>query len=98
MTSKHYINDRRRREELIQQVIGEGKVIAKFIVDKGHREGAERHEITDTGIIVIYNNNNNKMITKLIARPNQITRYDWTAPEELVAIAKEHKRKKYNCY
>lgn len=95
MTSVHYKKDRQKREAIIKQ-IGMGKVIIKFVVDKGHPNGAERHEITTTGIIVIYNNRTDKMITKLIARPNQITRYNWEAPAELIAIAKEHKRKGYH--
>lgn len=85
MTSRHYTNDRQKREEIINQ-IGIGTVVAKFVVDRGHRNGAERHEITTTGIIVIYNNKTNKMITKLIARPGQIRRYypEGKAPRKLV--------------
>lgn len=85
MTSKHYSNDRQNREQIIN-AIGIGKVVACFIVDRNHPSGAERHEITDTGIIIIYNNRTNKIITKLIARPGQIRRYykKGKAPKNLI--------------
>ena len=100
MTSKHYTNDRQRREQIINQ-IGIGKVVASFIVDRGHVNGAERHEITNTGIIVIYNNRTNKMITKLIARPGQIRRYykEGKAPKDLIKKAIDNTVKNhYNEY
>lgn len=74
MTSKHYTNDRQRREEVIN-MIGQGTSVATFIIDRGHKNGAEIHEITSTGIINIYNQRTHKLITKLIARPGQIRRY-----------------------
>ena len=74
MTSQHYKADRQKREEIIRK-IGTGTVLNSFVVDRGHRNGPERHEITSTGIIIIYNNRTNKMITKLIARVGQIKRY-----------------------
>lgn len=92
MTSNHYTVDRARREAVIRE-IGEGKKYAEFIVDRGHRNGAERHVLTTTGIIVIYNLRTNKLVTKLIARPNQIKRYyanEADYPEEILAIAFEH--------
>ena len=77
MTSRHYNRDRVMRERLIKE-IGIGKEIATFRVDRGHVNGAELHTITTNGIIVIRNERTNKMITKLIARPNQIKRYGIT--------------------
>jgi len=97
-TSKHYLVDRSKREELIQ-TIGEGKVIATFTVDKHHRNGPELHSITNTGIIIIRNKRTKKMITKLIARPAQIKRYFKTFPKELekiLALAQEHTNLGYN--
>lgn len=97
MTSNHWTTDRIEREKLIER-IGTGKVVAKFVVDKGHKNGPERHEITENGIIIVYNNRSNKLVTKLIARPNQIRRYykDGKAPIELVRIAIEHQKLGYN--
>lgn len=88
MTSKHYIEDRQAREEIIKK-IGTGEVVASFRVDRGHKNGAEIHKITNTGIILIYNERTNKLITKLIARPGQIKRYykEGKAPKNLIEKA-----------
>lgn len=76
MKSKHYKQQRNSRERLIQKYInGNGNVIDSFIIDKGHKNGLEIHSITDTGLIIIYNKESGKLITKLIARPAQIQRY-----------------------
>lgn len=98
MTSRHYTTDRQTRENLISNVIGIGVEVATFVVDKGHPNGPERHVITDTGIIIVYNNRTNKLVTKLIARPNQIKRYykNDNAPTELVELAYQHMRLGYN--
>ena len=97
MTSKHWTEERREREELIE-MIGLGNVVGKFIVDKGHRNGPERHELTDTGIIIIYNARTNKLVTKLIARVGQVKRYykDGNAPKEIIKLAKKHTELGYN--
>lgn len=97
MNSNHYNNDRQRREALIK-AIGYGKVVKGFKVDRGHRDGPEMHIITTTGLILIYNWDSHKLITKLIARPAQLTRYKWNCPDYLIAIAKEHQRLGYNNY
>ena len=88
MTSKHYTKDRQKREETIN-MIGHGTPVATFIIDRGHRNGAELHEITNTGIINIYNQRTHKLITKLIARPGQIRRYykEGKAPKFLIEKA-----------
>lgn len=97
-TSKHYMEDRKAREELIQR-IGEGTPVKEVRVDRGHRNGAEIHVISSTAIITIYNEKTRKIITKLIAKPGQIKRYyneNETIPTDLLVLAKEHKRHKYN--
>lgn len=83
--SRHWDTERKSREARIRQ-IGYGKAVARFVVDRGHVNGPEVHEITDTGIINIYNQLTKKLITKLIARPGQIRRYfkGGNAPQELV--------------
>lgn len=97
MTSKHYTNDRQKRENVIT-MIGMGQVIKSVRVDRGHKNGAEIHEITNTGIIIIYNERTKKMITKLVARPNQIRRYyeENEAPQFLIELAIEHRRRGLN--
>lgn len=86
MRSRHYSQDRRNREDCIRRRIGYGIVIAKFLVDRGHANGAEIHEITDTAIINVYNERTHKLITKLIARPGQIRRYyeNGDAPQDVL--------------
>ena len=98
-TSKHYSQDRQAREAIIN-TIGIGKVVDVFIVDRGHKNGAERHEITNTGIIIIYNNTTDKMITKLIARPGQIRRYyeEGKAPKNLIEKAIDNTVKNHYNY
>ena len=96
-TSFHYWLDRKSIEELIRE-IGTGKVIKKVELDKGHWNGPEIHEITDTGIVNIYNKRTRKLITKLIARPGQLKRYygEERVPNQLWKIAVEHQRNGYN--
>lgn len=74
--SNHYKNKRYKREKFINKYLyGDGNVIDSFVVDKGHKDGLERHDVTDTGLIIVYNLNSKKLVTKLIARPKQIKRY-----------------------
>ena len=94
MTSRHYNRDRIRREELIKE-IGLGKEITTVRVDRGHKDGAELHTITTTGIIIIRNERTHKMVTKLIARPNQIKRYGIN-DKKVLEIAREHQTLGYN--
>lgn len=95
----HYSDERASREALITK-IGIGEPVASFVVDKGHINGLEIHQITTTGIILIYNMNSHKLVTKLIARPAQIMRYfsedDKPIPYEILNIAMEHEKMGYN--
>ena len=98
MNSKHYMNDRAAREELIK-TIGYGKIIKTAIVDRGHKNGPEIHTISDTGIITVYNQITKKLVTRLIARPGQIARYyraDEKIPQDLMRLAREHQMMDYN--
>lgn len=98
-TSEHYTQDRATREWIIREKIGYGKEVAEFVVDRGHRNGAEVHRITNTGIINIYNKRSGKLVTKLIARPGQIRRYypNGNAPKELIEKAVDNTVKnRYN--
>lgn len=105
--SLHFDTERQTRENCIKNIIGEGKMVAKFEVDRGHRNGPEFHVITDTGIIEIYNKRSGKLITKLIARAGQITRYfrydnsfkklyDNANIKQLKHLADEHENRGYN--
>lgn len=99
--SKHYKQKRYKREKLINRHLnGDGKVIDSFIIDKGHKHGAERHDITENGIILIYNQETNKLITKLIAREGQIRRYYESVgrkpPHFIIQLARWHRELNYN--
>ena len=101
MISKHYKSKRYKREKFIDEHLGgDGKVIDSFIVDKGHPMGAERHDITENGIIVIYNAQSNKLVSKLIARRNQIKRYYYNSgrepPSWLLELCDWHEDLHYN--
>ena len=96
--SKHYTKDRKRREAIIAQ-IGTGNVIKEVVVDRGHRNGPEVHKITDTALILVYNQRTGILVTKLIARPAQILRYyrdDEPKPTKVVELARVHTKLKYN--
>lgn len=91
--SFHYQKDRRFREKIIKS-IGYGSTIKTVTIDRGHPKGAEIHKISDTGIISIYNEQTQILITRIIATPNQIKRYyseDEKVPQFLIALAVEHK-------
>lgn len=96
--TRHYTNDRNERESLIANVIGMGEVVKVVILDRGHRNGAERHEISSTGIITVYNVKTNRLVTKLIARPAQLARYweDGRVPADLYNLARYHMKMGYN--
>lgn len=101
MVSNHYKRQRYKREKFIHKCCnGDGKIIDEFVVDKGHKDGLERHCITDTGIIIIYNAVSGKLVSKLIARPNQIKRYyvdtDKEPPPSLLRLAEWHESMGYN--
>ena len=102
--TNHYKNKRCKRESFINKYIhDDGHIIDGFIVDKGHRNGAEVHSITDNGIIIIHNLKSGALITKLIARENQIKRYyegtNRTPPKEyerVLELARWHESLGYN--
>lgn len=74
--TNHYKNERYKREKFIQECLGgDGRVIDTFVIDKGHKDGLEVHQITDNGIIIIYNALSGKLVSKLVSRPQQIKRY-----------------------
>lgn len=73
--TKHFSEDRVNRNAVVE-AIGRGKILFKFLVDKGHRDGKEWHAITDTGLILIANAVTGRFITALIARPGQLSRYE----------------------
>ena len=104
MVTKHYKNQRHKREDFINKYLhDDGYIVDGFVVDKGHRNGLEVHSITDNGIIIIHNLVSGALITKLIARPNQIRRYYESTGREppkeyerILELAKWHESLHYN--
>lgn len=103
--TKHFVEERRSREYLITNIIKDtNNVVCTNVKDRGHRNGPERFELTDKGIIKTYNNITNRHITDLIARPSQI--YDRLEgsfrelPKELkdkiISLARKHQALGYN--
>ena len=103
MTSKHYQRQRNERERFIDEHFSDGYIVDEFVVNRGHPQGAERHCIMNNGVIVIYNLISDKLITKLLARPQQIRRYYENSGkkppleyEEILKLAREHNILGYN--
>lgn len=103
--TKHYKYRRYKRDKFINEHLddGDGYMVDGFIVDKGHRRGAEVHSLTSNGVIIIHNLTSGKLVTKLLARPQQIKRYYQNTgrnppPEykKILKLAEEHKRLGYN--
>ena len=99
----HFNADRRTRHNNIVKHIGDGKYVTTFLCDTNHPNGNELHNIFDNGIILVQNENTKKIVTELIARPNQIKRY-WTLsnkelPQTMNYIIEKcllHEQKGYN--
>ena len=96
----HYKETKGPRYDFINEKIGFGNIVRSFTIDRGHPNGPEIHTLTDTGVIIVQNERTKKIITLLIARPQQIIRlYNLTgdlAPQELLALAYEHEKLGYN--
>lgn len=103
MVSKHYQSQRGKREKFIDEHFSDGYIVDEFVVDRGHPHGAERHCIMNNGVVVIYNLITDKLITKILARPQQIKRYYENSNreppseyEEILRLAREHNILGYN--
>ena len=99
--TNHYKNKRYKREKFINEhLCGDGNVIDSFVVDKRHKDGLERHCVTDTGLIIVYNLESGRLVTKLIARRNQVMRlYRGTnkePPRYLLDLCDWHNSLNYN--
>ena len=71
--TKHFSNDMSYRQYVVENLIGGyGNVVLKNVIDRGHRNGPERFELTDNGIIIVYNDWTDRRITILIARVGQL--------------------------
>ena len=103
MDTEHYKKQRYNREKFINEHIGDGYIVDGFVVDKGHLNGIEVHSITDNAIIIVHNYRTGKLVTKLLARPQQIKRYYESTgrkppPEykSILKLARQHNILGYN--
>lgn len=104
MITKHYNNQRYNREKFIEEHLGgDGYIVDGFVVDNRHPNGLEVHSITDNGIIIVYNLVSGNLVTKLIARENQIKRYYKSTGREppkeyenILKLARWHESLHYN--
>lgn len=99
--TNHYKNKRYKREKFISKhLYGDGNVIDSFIVDRNHPMGKEVHCVTDTGLIIVYNATSQKLVTKLIARPQQLKNLyqsvNKKVPKYLLDLAYWHNTLHYN--
>lgn len=92
----HYRRDRKTRRNFILENIGYGVAVQIEVIDRGHKDGKEFHVLTSTGIIEVYNYFTHKHITDMVARPNQIkTEFDeWT--QDIIELARYHKKMGWN--
>lgn len=102
MLTEHARNMSIERKTKIKE-IGIGKTLDRFIWDKGHKNGAEIHTITTTGLIIVQNKRTNNLVTVLIARPQQIRRYYEyynkpvnNAVKAVLTVAREHTDRGFN--
>ena len=99
--TNHYTKDRKKRERKIQE-IGQGTVVLTVLVrtGKSYPEEWERQKVTDNGIILVYNPYTDRLVTKLIARKNQVSRLykaiGKAAPQDLLEKCKYHENMGWN--
>lgn len=98
--SEHFLRDRQTRDMFIHEAVGDGNVVAQFVVDNGHKNGKEIHSVTDTAVIIISNQITGKLITKIIARPEQVKRLyrsrGEVPPRKILCLAYKHNILSYN--
>lgn len=92
--SKHYINDRQERQNLIN-TIGIGKVIHTEIAFDEKRGRTFKYEITSNAVLIVKDRHKDFVITQMVARPSRIKKYWSNAPQEIIQISIEHTRKGY---
>lgn len=97
-SSYHYSKDRQVREKVINEMIGNGKIIKTTTMQEPNRSFPATYQISDTGIVTILDVSMTVIITKIIASPRQLRRYyqDEPLPDKLLQSAINNVRKGYN--
>lgn len=97
-----HTKDRKSRiDKIVNELCDLDKApLYQFIVDTGHANGLEVHQINANGTIDIFNKETSCFVTSLIARPKQIKRYfkqqEMTIPKDLVSLAYKHRQQGAN--
>jgi len=73
--TKHGEEKLETRLKIYLEKLGRADKVKTLILDKGHRDGPERHVIHENRLVYIYNVNSRKFITVLYARDGQLRRY-----------------------
>lgn len=99
--SKHIKKDRKDRRKTIERILGKGKVLTSFVVDKNHENGFTRDYLLDNGVVMVVNEESKKYITIIVPRVGQIRRYfkDGIVPPQykfLLKIARYNEMMGYN--
>lgn len=100
--TEHIRRDRAERMALVEKLMTEEQavLVRTFWVDKGHRNGAELHNLYSDGIVRVYNERSGKHITDLIARVGQVYRYyeatNTEVPKEIIRFARNHQNSGLN--
>ena len=99
-TTIHYGKFRKDREDFIQKKeYDKGTTVASFRVVRGDGRPPQIHNVTSTGLIIV-KDMKGRVITKMIARPEQIKRLyreiGMEAPEEILMLAYIHNVNGYN--
>lgn len=96
--SVHYQTERSERERFINEFIGLGE--EQYAFEYPYNGTTQIHKITTTGIVNVYDRTGERLITRLVARPQQIRRYfeanGRRAPASLVDLARKHAYQGYN--
>lgn len=99
--SAHFKYERYERKKTIEMVLGQGKCLTSFVVDKAHKNGNTIDYILDNGVVVIVNEKSKKLVTTIVPRLPQLRRYfkDGFIPQQyssLIKIAIHNERMGYH--
>lgn len=91
--SYHFSVERQERRQNIQRLVGKGKLVTSFIVDRQHKKGYTREYLFDNGVVLVVNEKTHRIVTEYISRPSHIRRYwDYNVPSQyqyIVNIARK---------
>lgn len=90
--SRHYQEDRARRERAIEK-IGLGEVVHTVVMYDEKRKRSYLYEITTTAVLMVKSaDRENFLVTRYPARPSRIKKYWKNAPREIIELSVAHTR------